>query len=177
MRTILLQRDGRHELVEDEWRYLGEDAAERPTHPLIVPQARFLAEPSRWHAAGQLGVRAAPADAVEALVPELPRLRLVAIEIPGPGEGRGYSFARLLRQRYGFKGQVRAVGPAVKQDLIFLLARTGFDAFELAPGQDAGAAVAALTRYTQAYQAGVHYPPLAPRYGPSRVGSSVPSNS
>jgi len=187
MRMILRLREGGHELAADAWQYLGAADAGAPqppvpdtgpaklearplvsearppvpqAHPLVVPQARFLADPQRWRAQAPLGVRAAPADAVEALAPHLAQLSLVAIEFPGPGDGRGYSYARLLRQRYGFKGEVRAVGPGVKQDLLFLMARCGFDSFELAPGQDTAEALNALTRYTLAYQRGVPYAPV-----------------
>jgi uncharacterized protein (DUF934 family) len=99
----------------------------------LVTQADFLKDPSRQAAGGsKVGVRVAPADKVEDLAPHLADVALVAIEFPSPGEGRGYTYARLLRQRYGFQGEIRAVGPAVKQDLLFFMARCGFDAFELA---------------------------------------------
>ncbi|HTY50947.1 MAG TPA: DUF934 domain-containing protein [Steroidobacteraceae bacterium] len=157
------------ELIEDPWRYAGEEPgagapAVAPTagaHAggIIVALATFLADPVAW-ADQPVGVRVAPGDRVEDLAPHLPRLGLVAIEFPGPGEGRGYTCARLLRQRYGFAGEVRAVGPAVRQDLLFFMARCGFDSFELAPGEDAAQALQALSRYTLAYQRGVPYPPV-----------------
>jgi uncharacterized protein (DUF934 family) len=59
-----------------------------------------------------------------------------------------------LRTRLHFKGELRAVGAGVKQDLIFLMARSGFDSFELAPGQSFDDALKALQRYTVAYQPG-----------------------
>ncbi len=61
--------------------------------------------------------------------------------------------ARLLRSaRFGFKGELRAVGAGVKQDLLFIMARCGLDAFELAPGQKLEEALRAFERYTVAYQ-------------------------
>jgi len=60
----------------------------------------------------------------------------------------------LLRARCGFAGELRAVGAAVKRDLIFALARCGFDAFEVAAGEDLAACARALERYTVAYQRG-----------------------
>ena len=97
------------------------------------------------------------------------RLALVAIEFPTPGEGRGYSQARLLRSRLAFKGELRAVGAAVKQDLLFIMARVGFDAFELAPGQDFTAAGAALERYSVAYQPGEPHPAVRQQRLPARA--------
>jgi uncharacterized protein (DUF934 family) len=143
----------RHEWVADEWRYPGEDAA--ADAGVIVPLAQLRSEPERWQLRrGPLGVRLAPADAVEELAAGLPRLALVAVEFPSPSEGRGYSQARLLRERFGFRGELRAVGAGVRQDLVFILARCGFDALELAPGEDPEAARRALARYDVAYQPG-----------------------
>jgi uncharacterized protein (DUF934 family) len=150
MRSILRRR----EVVADEWRYLGEEGADGAgNRPLIVPFAEFRNNIARWRAyQGPLGVRLSPADPVEHLADDVARLSLVAAEFPGPGEGRGYSQGRLLRSRLQFKGELRAVGAAVKQDLLFIMSRCGFDSFELAPGQKIDEALKALDRYTVAYQ-------------------------
>lgn len=143
----------RHELLADDWAYLGEDVAAGA--PLIVPLAAWRAEPQRWRSwAGPLGLCLSPADPVEELGAELPRLGLVAVAFPNSGDGRGYSQGRLLRTRLAFRGELRAIGPGVRQDQVYLLARCGFDAFELAPGEDAEAARRALARYSVAYQPG-----------------------
>ena len=150
MRRILRRR----ELVEDDWVHLGEAGADTADDAsVIVPWAEFRAHADTWRAhKGRLGVRLAPADAAEELAADLPRFSLVASEFPGPGEGRGYTQARLLRSRFAFKGELRAVGAGVKQDLLFIMSRCGFDSFELAPGQKVDEALAALDRYSVAYQ-------------------------
>jgi uncharacterized protein (DUF934 family) len=150
MRHILRRR----ELVEDDWRYLGEDGADGSGDAaLIVPFAEFKANTARWCAyRGRLGVRLSPADAIEDLGADAQRLSLVAAEFPSAGEGRGYTQGRLLRSRLQFKGELRAVGAGVKQDLLFIMSRCGFDSFELAPGQKINEAMDALDRYTVAYQ-------------------------
>jgi uncharacterized protein (DUF934 family) len=150
MRHILRRR----EVVEDDWRYAGEDGAnEAGAAALIVPFADFRTHIAKWRAyQGHLGVRLSPADAVEDLADDIQRLSLIAAEFPTPGEGRGYTQGRLLRSRLQFKGELRAVGAGVKQDLLFILARCGFDSFELAPGQKVEEALKALERYTVAYQ-------------------------
>jgi len=149
MRRILRQR----EIVADDWRHLGEEPSEGAA--LIVPLAELRSDAARWSQwPGRLGVRLTPVDRVEELTQELPRLELVAVDFPGPGDGRGYSQARLLRERLGFRGELRAVGAGVRQDQVFLLARCGFDAMELAAGEDLEAARRALARYDVAYQAG-----------------------
>ena len=155
MRHILRRR----EWVADEWRYRGE--AEAGTEALIVSFAELRRDPSRWRGRpGRLGVRLTSADRVEELAEELQQLALVAVEFPNPGDGRGYSAARLLRERLGFGGELRAVGAGVRQDQMFLLARCGFDAFELAEGEDPEAARRALQRYDVAYQPGAADVPL-----------------
>jgi uncharacterized protein (DUF934 family) len=149
MRCILRQR----ELVADPWRHLGEEAGDGDS--LIVPFAQLRTDPQRWRTrSGPLGVRLAPADRAEELAAELPRLSLVAVEFPNPGDGRGYTTGRLLRERWRFAGELRAVGAGVRQDQVFLLARCGFDALELAEGEDPAAALRALQRYDVAYQPG-----------------------
>jgi uncharacterized protein (DUF934 family) len=150
MRHILRRR----ELVADDWLHLGEEGAgARGDEAVIVPWAELKANPEKWHAyPGKLGVRLAPADPAEDLEAQLSRFSLVACEFPGPGEGRGYTQARLLRSRFQFKGEVRAVGAAVKQDLLFIMSRCGFDSFELAAGQKEAEALQALDRYSVAYQ-------------------------
>jgi uncharacterized protein (DUF934 family) len=149
MRRILRLPD----TVADAWRYTSEDAT--PSDPLIVPLAELRAQPDTYRARpGRLGARLAPADAVEDLEDLIPALSLVAVEFPGPGEGRGFSQGRLLRQRFKFTGELRAIGGGVKQDKLFLLARCGFDAFELAPGENEEEARRALSTYGVAYQPG-----------------------
>ena len=149
------------ELVDDAWRYAGEtDSAEAGsgTAGTIVPVAEFLANPAAFSGSasgGKAGVRVSPADKVEDLAPHLANIALVAVEFPSIAEGRGYSFARLLRQRYGFQGEIRAVGPAVKRDLLLAMARNGFDSFDLAPGQSLEQALAGLATFSFATQAGV----------------------
>jgi uncharacterized protein (DUF934 family) len=142
----------RHELAADGWHYLGEDAAGAD---LIVPLAHLRTETEALATrSGRLGVLLSPVDRVEELAGLLPRLSLVACEFPSPGEGRGYSQGRLLRERFGFSGELRAVGAGVKQDLVFHLARCGFDALELAAGEDVEAAQRAWQRYEVGYQPG-----------------------
>jgi uncharacterized protein (DUF934 family) len=147
MRTILRGRN----VAPDPWRHIGEDGWTDSSH-VIVPLAGFLAEPATWFdRGGALGVRVAPSDDILALAPHLERIALVAIEFPGPGEGRGYSQAALLRERLGFTGEVRAIG-AVKRDQLLLMARSGIDSFELSAGESPEAALAALAAIHVAYQ-------------------------
>jgi uncharacterized protein (DUF934 family) len=160
-----------HEIVVDSWRYLEEapGAAEAP-HGLIIPLAE-LERDARWQAwPAPLGVRVGASCRVEELVRHLPRLALVAFEFPSAGDGRGYSFARLLRAPHAYSGELRAIG-AVKRDQVFFMMRSGFDAFEAAPGESLEALRGALGRYRSAYQPGAPGSPLpARRFAASALG-------
>ena len=77
-----------------------------------------------------LGLRLDPGVAVEAIAPHLDRIALVAIAFPKFTDGRGYSMGWLLRRRLGFKGEMRAVGDVLFDEMQFMV-RCGFDAFEI----------------------------------------------
>ena len=146
---------GRSVIADDEWRHFDVDATDGVggSDAVIVPLAELRKDTAAWLARpGRLGVRLAPAESVESLSDVLPQLALIAVEFPGVGEGRGFSYGRLLRDRLKFTGELRAVGGGVKQDKIFLLARCGFESFELPPEEKADEALAALRRYDVVYQ-------------------------
>jgi len=92
-----------------------------------------------------------------ALAASLGRLKLVAVNFPKFGDGRGYSIARLLRERYGYRGELRAIG-AVARDHLYYMAQCGFDAFELRAGEDPQEALAAFNDFSDGYQATVARP-------------------
>jgi uncharacterized protein (DUF934 family) len=92
-----------------------------------------------------------------ALAASLGRLKVVAVNFPKFGDGRGYSIARLLRERYGYRGELRAVGEVARDNLYFM-AQCGFDAFQLRAGEDPEAALDAFNDFSEAYQATVARP-------------------
>ena len=77
---------------------------------------------------------------------------VIAINFPTFGDGRGYSIARLLRERYGYKGELRAVGE-VARDHLHAMAQCGFDAFQLRAGEDPQEALKAFGDFSEQYQA------------------------
>jgi uncharacterized protein (DUF934 family) len=138
-------------VVADDWRSIDDDPTGRE-RALIIPFARWQAERDQWWLwDGKLGVRIGPTDPVEALERDFLRVSLVAIEFSGIGEGRGYTQAQLLRRRYHFTGEIRAVGK-IQRDQFFYLARCGFDAFELPDGADTAVAIAAYGDFSVKYQ-------------------------
>jgi uncharacterized protein (DUF934 family) len=97
-----------------------------------------------------LGVILLPADKVESLVPDLPHFALLGADFSGPSEGRGYSQARLLREQWKFRGELRATG-YVHRDQLFFMARCGFNSFEL-PDAELETAAGAFSTFSKAYQ-------------------------
>jgi uncharacterized protein (DUF934 family) len=145
-----LLRDG--EVIQDRWVRLAEGGGESAAGlPLLLSFDQWLAERDRWVArGGDLGVSLAPANRVELLARDLAQLSLIAVDFPGPAEGRGYSQGRLLRERWNYRGELRATGH-VRRDQLFFLARCGFNSFEM-PDTEIAAAGAALATFSAAYQ-------------------------
>jgi uncharacterized protein (DUF934 family) len=81
----------------------------------------------------------------------------VEVNFPKFGDGRGFSIARLLRERHGYRGELRAVGH-ITRDLLFFLERCGFDAFELRDGEDPHEALASFEDFSESYQASIATP-------------------
>jgi len=159
MATLIKER----RIAPDSWRLLapGADRAlpEVPAAgdlivPLAVWQARrdaLLARP------GRLGLWLDSNEGPEAIAGDLGHFALVAVNFPKFGDGRGYSTARLLRERYRFKGELRAVGEVLRDHLLFL-EMCGFDAYALRDDQDAEDALRAFADFSEAYQASVTQP-------------------
>ena len=102
-------------------------------------------------------IRLGPADDPGAVADRLPRASRVEVEFPKFGDGRGFSIARLLRERYGYQGELRAVGQ-ITRDHLYAMEQVGFDAFELREGEDAKEALAAFGDFSENYQATVQRP-------------------
>ena len=92
-----------------------------------------------------------PDEAVEGLAYDLPRLALVALTFPKFRDGRAYSAAALLRERYGFAGEVRAVGEVLREQAHFMV-RCGFDAFQPSDGSTPEQWARTAFRYHHVYQ-------------------------
>jgi len=147
--------DGWRRLDPEDWLIAGEDGLVRDfpeEGDLLVPLALWQARKDELAGReGRNGVRLEPNEAPEAIAPDLAALALVAVNFPKFADGRGYSTARILRERYGYRGEVRAIGDVARDQLLFL-ARSGFDAFELHADQDPHAALAAFGELSEQYQ-------------------------
>ena len=88
---------------------------------------------------------------------DLAHFAVIGVNFPKFADGRGYSSARLLRERYGYRGEIRAIGD-VLQDQLFYMKRCGIDAFAVREDKDIEAALAGLNVFSDAYQAAVDQP-------------------
>ncbi|HYD35992.1 MAG TPA: DUF934 domain-containing protein [Allosphingosinicella sp.] len=145
-----LLKDG--QLVADRWHALGDADPVPPDHPVLVSLARWQAERETLLLRNApLGVRLPNNQPVTLLAADLERLELIALEFPKFSDGRAYSQARLLRERHGFRGELRATGNVLR-DQLFFMQRCGFDAFELAKPDPVGAWRAATGEFDIVYQ-------------------------
>ena len=129
------------------------DGAELPGDgAILVPAARFLEDPEAvLKHAGKVGVIWPNNRDLDDLVPYLDRLTAVALVFPSFRDGRAYSQARLLRERHGYDGELRATGQVLRDQFVFM-SRAGFDTFEVKKDADADAFAETMKRYSVFYQ-------------------------
>jgi uncharacterized protein (DUF934 family) len=139
-------------IAEDNFVKLDEDGPVPDVAPILIEAAHLLAHAERYRAAKvPVGVSWPNNRRVEELAPYLGQLALVALQFPGFKDGRAYSQARILRERYQFKGELRAAGDILQDQFLFLL-RAGFDSFEVKKEADAAAFAEVVRRYSVFYQ-------------------------
>jgi uncharacterized protein (DUF934 family) len=167
-----LIKNGR--LTEERYARVLDDAPIPDGVPVIVPAARFLADADEMlRRDAPTGVEWPNNRAVAELEPYLGRLAVVVLTFPNFKDGRGYTQARLLRERYGFVGELRAAGQILRDQFLFLV-RAGFDALEVVKQSDAEAFAATLARYTVFYQDAGDDRVSAMRRRLARVATPVP---
>jgi len=139
-------------IVTDPLIHVADDAELPGEGAILVSAARFLENPEALASrAGKTGVSWPNNRDIDDLVPWLGRLASVALVFPTFRDGRAYSQARLLRERHGYRGELRATGQVLRDQFVFML-RAGFDAFEVKKESDAEAFAATVKRYSVFYQ-------------------------
>ncbi len=119
------------EIAADRWQVAADGEPLPPSVPVLVPFARWQAErDSLVRRNAPIGVRLSNTQDLAQVAPDLPLFELVALEFPKFVDGRAFTQARLLRQRYGYAKELRAVGNVLRDQLQFMH-RCGFDAFEI----------------------------------------------
>ncbi len=145
-------------IVEDNWLHLDDEAADLVVGDITVPLARWQAE----HKAlikheGKLGLRLSGDDPLEQVIADLEHFSLIVLNFPAFADGRCYSFARLLRDRYHYSGEIRAQGD-ILHDQLFYMAQCGINSFEMATSQHLIDALSAFDDFSESYQTTVLKP-------------------
>ena len=109
----------------DQWTFAADGEA-LPNGAVFVSKARWLAERAALDGRNALGLVLEPSDRLDDLADDLGRFAAIAVRFPRFADGRGYSLARLLRERYGYKGELRAIGD-ILLDQVAHFFRVGFD--------------------------------------------------
>ena len=149
-------------IVNDDWTLVrpAEDGSlpavnELPAGKIIVPLAFWQAERDALSAsrgAAELGVWLAPDSEPADIAGDFDKIALIGVDFPVFRDGRGYSIGRLLRERYGYKGELRAIGDVLR-DQLFSMHRVGFDAFATRPDRSIHEALKGLSVFSETYQA------------------------
>jgi uncharacterized protein (DUF934 family) len=152
MSKIIKLIAGNPQVIEDDWQVVRGPVVPSAQNGgrMIFPFNVLKAPPGT----GDAKVRAvwiAPDDEFEAMVAQLLELDLIAVDFPQFRDGRGYSIATMLRTRYGWGGELRAIGDVLRDQLNFMR-RCGFDAFAVRADKDIDDATLGFSRYSVAYQ-------------------------
>jgi len=143
------------QIIEDSWLHIADDA-EIADGDITVSLSRWQKEATELALhKGNVGVRLAPADIVEDIADDLQKISLVALEFPAFTDGRSFSQARLLRSRYGFDGEIRAIG-SFMPDQVFYLSRVGVNSFQLSDDKETNTALSTMNDFTIKYQASTY---------------------
>ena len=145
-------------ICDDIWLHVADGAPLPQTGDIIVSLTRWREAKAELLARkGQLGLQLKSDEEPESLAADLSHFALIAVEFPKFSDGRGYTTGRLLRERFQFKGELRAVG-YVLRDQMFYMWRCGFNAFKLPPGKSLDDALTAFDDFSVSYQAAADDP-------------------
>ena len=152
------------QIIDDGWQVLKlaeEQTAEAitlPDAPTLLPLAVWLARKDEILAGKQpVGIWLESNEGPETIANDLAHFTVIGVNFPKFADGRGYSTARLLRERFAYTGEIRALGDVLR-DQLFLLRRCGFNAFAVRQDKDIEAALAGLNAFSESYQTAVDQP-------------------
>jgi uncharacterized protein (DUF934 family) len=145
-------------IVEDTFVHVPDNADLPESGDVIVSLERYRELRAVLQSRGtRVGVRLRSDQEAKTAADIVSEVAVIAVEFPGFKDGRGYTTGRLLRERFGFKGELRAVGDVLR-DQLFYMERCGFDAYELKAGKDIEGALQAFSEFSVTYQGAVDDP-------------------
>ncbi len=152
------------QVINDDWTLISDKSL---TNISELPQGRIIVPMSLWQSQasdlstrsskGELGLWLDSDEHPESIKSDLANFAVIAINFPVFSDGRGYSYARILRDNYQFKGELRAIGNMLI-DQLFFMKRCGFDAFAFKDEDTAQAALSHFETFTHCYQSGADNP-------------------
>ena len=152
----VIRTDGIHN--DDLWTLVSApvegESLQLPDGPALLPVTVWNENQDAFAGRNDIGVWFDSHDEPETVAGDLNQLPLIAVNFPKFTDGRGYSIARLLRERHGYTGELRAVGD-VLLDQLFYMKRCGFDSYVLRADKDINKADGCLNVFSNAYQAAV----------------------
>lgn len=145
-------------ITSDDWSVLRLDENDTP-ESVVVPAGKIIVPLKVWQAQrevlqsrAELGVWLGSTERAEALQHDLDKFAVIAVDFPKFADGRGYSIAYHLRARFGYQGELRAIGDVLR-DQMFYMQRAGFDAFAPRADKDIHDAIKGLGDFSVTYQA------------------------
>lgn len=159
MAKIIKIIDGTPQVIEDQWVVVraAETASSQRTTQEILPFSRWKGLDSHDATAKPRAVWISPEDDFESHTVQLGELDLIAVDFPSFRDGRGYSIGYLLRTRHRWKGELRAIGDVLRDQLNYMR-RCGFDAFAVRADKNIDDALKSFSRYSVQYQGAVDQP-------------------
>jgi len=145
-------------IIDNVWHKLDKESTESPeTSAVLFPLERFLENPELVIGQAEAGVWLDSDQEPSVLAPYIEKLSLIAINFPKFVDGRGFSYARQLRDKYNYQGELRAIGD-VLHDQLYYMKRCGFDSFAVREDKDIESAQQGLNGFTVCYQASTDQP-------------------
>lgn len=138
-------------IVDDDWTVVDGDTNPLPPGKLIVPLSVWREQAESLSQRDTIGIWLNSDESPQLIAGDLDKFGVVAINFPVFTDGRGFSYARELRQTHGYRGELRAIGAFIR-DQLYYLRRCGFDAFAL-ENTDPEQALASFNDFSETYQA------------------------
>jgi uncharacterized protein (DUF934 family) len=152
-------------VVDNSWQLVAADVETLPSGDILVPVAYWQANQQQLaDHSGNVGVWVDGHEEVEGFASSIATAPVIAINFPKFVDGRGFSMARLLRERFGYIGEIRAIGQFIR-DQLYMMQRCGFNAFQFDSEIDLAAASKSLSDFSDSYQVAADQPePLFKRH-------------
>jgi uncharacterized protein (DUF934 family) len=149
--------NGQPQVVDDQWTVVRDLSSSSAPEREILPLACLQADQAQQLSLPLHAIWVSPDDDFESCADKFGQLALIAVDFPSFRDGRGYSIGYLLRTRYGWQGELRAIGDVLRDQLNYMR-RCGFDAFAVRADKDIDDALKGFSRYSVQYQGAVDQP-------------------